>query len=146
LAPDDVTTHIHLGAALADRGQTDEAIREYREALRLVPENLTALNNLAWLLVTAPDVLFRDRAEAVRMAEQACRQTHRKDPALLDTLAAAYAAAGRFDEAVLTAEEASRLALAAEAKTLADAIGARLELYRSSRSYSEPPTQPQKAR
>jgi len=60
-------------------------------------------------------------------------------------LAAAYAEAGRFDEAVRTAEEARSLALAGGAKPLADAIGTRLELYRSGRSYSEPLTRHQEA-
>jgi len=145
LQPGYAAAHKNLGLALAARGQTGEAIRHYQEALRLQPDDVEVLNNLAWILATAAEARLRVGAEAVRLAERACELNDRKNPTLLDTLAAAYAAAGRFDEAVRTAEEARRLALAAGAKMLADAIGARLELYRSGRSYGEPTTKHQEA-
>jgi len=64
------------------------------------------LDELAWLLATYPDSNSRDGTEAVRLAERACDVTQRKIPALLDTLAAAYAEAGDFPQAISAAEEA----------------------------------------
>ena len=143
--PDSTEAHLDLGVVLAARGQKENAIREYREVLRFRPDSAEALNNLAWILATCPDPKVRDGSEAVRLAERACELTGCKAPTLLYTLAAAYAEAGRFDDAVRIAEELRRQALAAGAKAFADDVGDRLELYRSGRSYSEPPTRPQEA-
>ena len=70
-----------------------------------------ALNNLAWILATHPDETIRNGKEAVRLAERACEKTERKIPLMLGTLAAAYAEAGRFDDATSTAKEAEKLAI-----------------------------------
>jgi len=57
---------------------------------------------------------------------------------MLDTLAAAYAEAGRFAEAIQTAEEAVRLAAEAGNGTLARQIRSHLELYKDGKPYREP--------
>jgi hypothetical protein len=64
------------------------------------------LDEVAWLLATYPDSRSRDGTEAVRLAEHASELTGRKIPALLDTLAAAYAEAGNFPQAINVGEEA----------------------------------------
>ena len=64
------------------------------------------LDELAWLLATYPDSKSRDGTEAVRLAEHACDLTQRRIPALLDTMAAAYAELGDFPRAISAAEEA----------------------------------------
>ena len=56
---------------------------------------------------------------------------------VLDTLAAAHAAAGRFGEAARVAEQALQLAESAGPATLAAQIRARLALYRAGRPYQE---------
>ena len=73
------------------------------------------LDELSWLLATYPDANSRDGAEAVRLAARACELTDRRVPALLATLAAAYAEAGDFPRAVAVGEEALT-----EARSLAD--------------------------
>ena len=65
-----------------------------------------AANNLAWLLATHPDAELRDGAEAVRVAERMCEAVPAPPPVLLDTLSAAYAEAGRFDDALRTVDRA----------------------------------------
>jgi hypothetical protein len=70
------------------------------------------LDELAWLLATYPDSSSRDGGEAVRLAERACTLTNRRVPALLATLAAAYAENGDFSRAVANGEEALRTAQA----------------------------------
>ena len=125
--------HRGLAGVLAARGETDLALTHLAQALRLRPDWPPALNQLARLLATAPQPARRNAAEAVRLAEQACRLTARKEPTYLDTLAAAYAGAGRPAEAVATAREAAALARAQGRPDLAAQIDSRLRLYESGR-------------
>jgi spermidine synthase len=65
------------------------------------------------------------------LAERTCELTGNRVSAYLDTLAAAYAAAGRFSDAVGTAEKAIELARNAGQPQLVEEIQAHLQLYRS---------------
>lgn len=67
-------------------------------------------NNLAWALATSPEAVKRDGALAVELAEEACQETQYQMTTLVGTLAAAYAEAGRFDDAIITAQKACDLA------------------------------------
>ena len=131
-------TFFHLGMTLGQLGRTHEAVAQYREALRLNPNLAGALNNLAWLLATSSDAGLRNGAEAVRLAERACGLTHYGQPLFIGTLAAAYAEAGRFPEAVTTAEKAEQLATTAGSKKLAEKTRQLLEFYRAGKPYHEP--------
>src|SRR6202045_4273714 len=73
------------------------------------------------------DAQTRNGALAVRLAEQACEATDSQRAEYLDTLAAAYAEAGRFDEAVSTARKA--VATAPQSSTNRTELEARLERY-----------------
>ena len=86
-------------------------------------------NNLAWILVTDADPHRRDADEALRLATQAAELTEHRDPSILDTLAAAQAAASHFDDALATAERAIELAEENGAKKLADGIRDRMAQY-----------------
>jgi len=135
-APYDPDAHDELGRALWRQGNHRAAADSYRRALQLSPDKLQSLNNLAWLLATDTDPELRDGAEAVRLAERACQLTDRKVPDFLDTLAAAYAEAGRFAEAVQVAQEALRLVPSAgRAPDLAANIAGRLELYKAGTAF-----------
>ena len=138
LKPDEPKTHDNLGLLLADQGRTAEAIAEIREALRLKPDRPGPLNNLAWILAANPEAALRDGAGAVRLAERACKLTAYQEAGLLDTLAVAYAEAGRFSEALATAETAIGIATRTGEKSLAEEIQARLPLYRAGRPYRDP--------
>src|SRR6185436_842623 len=87
-----------------------EAVEQYRAALELASNAPVILNNLAWMLATHPDATIRNSEEAVRLATRACELTGHKEPMFIGTLAAAYAEAGRFDDAVRTGNEAADLA------------------------------------
>ncbi len=126
--------HEALGETAGERSQ---AIAHYRDALAADPSRTRAANNLAWLLATAPDLGPGDAAEATRLAELAARHTTYREPAILDTLAAAYAAQGRHDAAVEHAARALDLAQARPDAPRADAIRARLALYRAGERYIE---------
>jgi cytochrome c-type biogenesis protein CcmH/NrfG len=138
LKPDEPKTHDNLGLLLADQGRTAEAIAEIREALRLKPDRPGPLNNLAWILAANPEAELRDGAGAVRLAERACKLTAYQEAGLLDTLAVAYAEAGRFPEALATAEKAVGIATRNGEESLAEEIRSRLPLYRAGRPYREP--------
>ena len=101
------------------------------------PGYVDAMNNLAWDLSVHEFRKPPANADAVALAEAVCRRTGYRRPGFLDTLAAAYANVGRFDEAVRTAERALNLANAAGQKPLARQIQQRLDLYRAQRPLRE---------
>ena len=100
-----------VAGAWAGQGKFPAAVQGYRAALALQPQSPEILNNLAWLLATCPEADVRDGAEAVRLGERACELTRFKRTVMVGTLAAAYAEAGRFAEAVATAQKAGALAV-----------------------------------
>jgi Tfp pilus assembly protein PilF len=137
--PKSAEAHANLGRACAAQGQIEAAIQHHREALRLRPDWPEALNNLAWILATHPEAQHRNGAEATRLAARAVELTNQQDAGKLDTLAAAYAEAGRFAEAVETARRAMAAAMSAGQKELAGQIAPRLKLYQDQRTYRQPP-------
>jgi spermidine synthase len=94
-------------------------------------------NELAWTLATSRDARIRDPDQAVRLAESLVHSSETPDLNWLDTLAAAYAAAGRFDDAVRLASQASALAQTQGEAALGEQIRARLALYRERRAFLE---------
>jgi tetratricopeptide (TPR) repeat protein len=135
--PGESVLHSNLGTAYRSLGQFDKAIAHWNQTLDLEPERVDVLNKLAWLLATCKDAKYRDPVRAVELAERGCKLTAHREPKLLDSLAAAYAGAGRFAEAVRTAERALEVAKLLGAKELAPGIGKRLEMYRREQTYYE---------
>ena len=131
IRPDYAEARYNLGNAWVRLGWLQEAIDNYEQALRIQPDFADACNNLAWLLATHGPAEGGDAVRAVDLAQQACELTGNRQAGHLDTLAAAYAAAGRFREAVATAQKAIELARAAGQPKLVAEVEARLELYRS---------------
>jgi tetratricopeptide (TPR) repeat protein len=134
----DVETRLHLAAMLRAGGNVGEAIEQTRLALATKPDMPEVMSNLAWLLATASDDSLRDGAEAVRLAEQACRLTEFKQARMVGALAAAYAEAGRFNDAITTAQKAIELARATGDGQFAGINEQLLKLYQSGRAYHEP--------
>jgi tetratricopeptide (TPR) repeat protein len=129
--PTNARARLTLGTAYLAQRQLAKATVEFKEAVRLAPASPPCLNSLAWVYATSPQAEFRDGAEAVRLAGQACVLTKGQDAGLLDTLAAAYAEAGRFEDAVKTAEEARTVANAAHDTKMAEMEQKQVELYRA---------------
>jgi Flp pilus assembly protein TadD len=128
-----------LAGLLYDSSQYAEAANVYHKILSAKPDLTEPLNNLAWLLATCPDENVRNGAEAVECAERACLLTKFKEPNPLGTLAAAYAEAGRFPEAVITANFAIRQASAARQPQLVAINQQLLMYYRAGRAWHHPP-------
>ena len=129
--------HFRLASILNSQAKWEAAIAEYSVVLRLNPTNTPALNNLAWLRATAPDIRYRDGLEAVKLAQKACSLTDYRNPQLIGTLAAAYAEAGRFDDAINSAVRAAELAVIIGNESIAARNKEFLELYRAGKPYHE---------
>jgi Flp pilus assembly protein TadD len=110
IRPADAVAHSYLGNILFQKGRSREAIEHYEAALANQPQSPFTLNNLAWVLVTSQDTSLRDAPRAVSLAEQAVQLSGGKDALILETLAAAYAEVGRYDDAVRTAQRGLDLA------------------------------------
>ncbi len=99
----DFWAHFGLGYVLLGKGRLDEAIAEFREAIRLQPENGAAHHNLAGALHGEGrlDEAIAEFREAIRL--QPDRATARHD------LATALRQEGRLDEAIAEYREVIRL-------------------------------------
>jgi len=128
--------HNNLGIALAQQGQTGEAIAHMEKALELQPSSLSHQNNLAWMLATAPQASLRDGPRALELALKANQATGGSNPNIIHTLAAAYAEAGEFSDAVRTAQQALQMAEAQSNGALAGELRRELKLYEAGRRFA----------
>ncbi len=126
-------TYYNLGALFYMQGKIPEALAQWHAGLDVDPDNLPLLRQTAWVLATNPDASVRNGIEAVKLAERAMKFSGGKDPDVLDTLAAAYAEAGRFPEAIETARQAFTLATG----PLVDEVKGRIALYESKSPFHE---------
>ena len=142
IEPKNVEAQYDLGCSFMGMGRSAEAIGHFQEALKYDPDfaegqDPAVNNNVAWSLATNPEPGNRNGAIAVMLAEGACRKTHYQQAVMVGTLAAAYAEAGRFDDAVATARKARDSALALGQKEIADNNERLMELYKSGRAFHE---------
>ncbi len=135
--PDCVEVHEHLARTLYARGIVPEALSHWREAIRLQPENVPALQQAAWILATCPEASVRKGDEAVSLALRASQLSGGKDPMILDTLAAAYAEAGRFADAARTARVALARVEQENDTARAAQLKARIALYESGNPFRD---------
>jgi arylsulfatase A-like enzyme/Flp pilus assembly protein TadD len=135
LAPDSSWPLVHLGNLAFAYGKDELALERYEEALRLEPGQAEPTARLARFLASTPEEKLRDGARAVALAERVSDLTGGENPHALDTLAAAYAAAGRFPEAVTAAHGAAQRARAIGDEALAGAIEQRLAFYALERPF-----------
>jgi len=132
-----VETECDLGMTMQIQRETAMAAAHYTKALRLKPDHRAALNNLAWIRATDAQPGLRDGTEAVRLAKRACELTDYKAATPLETLATAYAEAGRFEDAVAAAQRARQLALAKGQGDLAERYLTMIQLFSNRKPYHE---------
>jgi Tfp pilus assembly protein PilF len=123
--------HRDLGEAFAASGHLSAAAAAFDRALTLRPDDVFLLNRAGWIRATAREDSLRDGARALALAERAVRLAGRRDVNSLDTLAAAYAEAGRFDEALAAGTEALMLARQQPDGAVVPELEQRLALYRA---------------
>jgi tetratricopeptide (TPR) repeat protein len=131
--------HVNLAMIHEQSGRHKLAARHYQSRLNLPDPPITTTVKLAWILATSSDEAVRDPDEAVRLAEMGAKVTERRVAIVLDRLAAAYASAGQFQQAISTAEEALLLAEARQQKDIVQEIQSHLALYRQKQPYRQPP-------
>ena len=129
--PDSAEAHNNLGNALLQKGNPGEAMAEFQKAREIKPGYPDPWNNLAYLLATCPDGQLRNGARAVELALKAAQLTGGNSPAVLGTLAASYAEAGRFPDAIEALNQAIRLAEAQGNPSLAGTLHQHLKLYQA---------------
>jgi tetratricopeptide (TPR) repeat protein len=129
-----------FAAAYHNRGFAHEtkhdyaaALKDYQEAMRLDPQHPAPCDAAAWLLATCPDAKLRDGRRAVELALKSQQLGSKNDVGSLDTLAAAYAESGAFDQAA--AQAARAVELAGKDHPEAAAFAARLQLYREKKPF-----------
>jgi len=127
--------HDSLGNALYARGSVAEALAHWRQGTN----DLAALRQASWTLATYPDPAIRDGHEAVALAVRALELSRGKDAAVWDILAAAYAEAGQFADAVQTSARALALAQQDNRPELAEAIRSRMRLYETETPFRDAP-------
>ena len=133
LNPDHSVAHSFLARTLRQLKRNEEALRHYREAVRLHSEDPDDLNSLAWFLAVCEDDRFRDGPAARQLAEKACALSPEPHFMYLDTLAAALAECGEFTRAAEVMEQALRI-VPREHK---DDFRERLRTYRAGKPYRE---------
>jgi tetratricopeptide (TPR) repeat protein len=118
-----------LAYCLFHLGKLQAAREQYQEATKLDPDWLQQANAKAWTRATNPESRTRDGRSALELAQQVCQATEHTVPQFLDTLAAAYAEVGNFDQAVATARQALSLASANGPSAFRKALEGRVAAY-----------------
>ena len=144
IKPDYAEAHNNLGLAFFQKGQMAQVITHYQKALEINPNNAAAQNNLAWMLAICPQASLRNGNQAVELAQRADQLYGGNNPLVLRTLAAAYAEAGRFPEAMETAQRALQLAEAQSNPALANDLRSLVKLFQAGVPYHLPEPTPQK--
>jgi tetratricopeptide (TPR) repeat protein len=133
LAPRDAVALANRGDAYQSLAQWQQAAADLKRAIDLGPDSSRVLQSAAWLMATCPDAAIRNAKLAVEAAEKSVELAAHPDARHLDTLAAAYANAGRFKEAAAKIKDALRLVSGEEAAPLQR----RLELYQQQQPYRQ---------
>jgi len=137
IEPGFIEARYDLAYVLEQQGKIKEALENYRQTLGLQPDNIQILTHIAWILATNENDVIRNGEQAIQLAEKANQLSNNNQAIVLDTLAAAYAEAGRFERAVKTAEKAFRLAKLNKRNDLMNDIRERIELYNKQKPYRE---------
>lgn len=135
--PNDSKAHLWLGHALIRVRKASDAVYHFRTSLRLEPKSIIAANELAWLLATHSSSKIRNPKEALALASKAAADTKAANAGILDTLAAAQAAAGDFDAAMATIDQAIMLAKESKDQKLLGDLQRRQGIYKQKRPYRE---------
>ncbi len=137
LDPDYSLAHANLAEAYGASGKRALAAQQFDLALNAAPDKPFLLNRLAWLLATSPEDSVRNGPRAVELAERAVSLTGHQDIMSLETLSAAYAEVGRFEDALTTGREALALAERQGREAAATSLARRLQQFEIRQKYRD---------
>jgi Flp pilus assembly protein TadD len=141
LRPDFADARGNLAAIMRQVQNSPATIVRWREWIDLRPKDFVLMNEAALLMATSSDASLRNGTDAVELAHRAVQLVGKREPTTLATLAAAYAEAGRFHDAVQTARQALTLAQQQGKLALVKSIEEKLPLYEAKKPYhATPPT------
>jgi tetratricopeptide (TPR) repeat protein len=133
--PRRASAYYNRGITWDKRRDYKQAIADIEKAIQIAPMSVRANTGLAWIMATCPDKKYRNGIRAVELAEKALKLSKADD--VLNTLAAAYAEAGRFEEAVVSQERAiEKLKEAGSVKDIPE-YEKRLHSYRAGKPWRE---------
>ncbi|MFO1041133.1 MAG: hypothetical protein U0941_05060 [Planctomycetaceae bacterium] len=125
--------YTYRGSVLTHLGDQSAAIADFTHAIKINPRDHEAHNHLAWILATCPNEELRNGDKALELSEKACELTAFGEWSFIDTLAAAHAEVGDFDEACRWAKESLLLAPEDQHSTCEEL----LRMYMSGQPYRE---------
>jgi serine/threonine protein kinase/tetratricopeptide (TPR) repeat protein len=138
LDPQDADNYSLRATAYQKKHEYNLALKDYAETIRIDAHNLDAHNAIAWLRATCPNNELRDGKTAVEHATKACELSQWKNGNCFDTLAAAYAEIGNFEEAIRWQKRALEVGLGPDVDAK-EVEKARLKItqYQQGRPYRE---------
>jgi tetratricopeptide (TPR) repeat protein len=139
LEPQAFLNLVALGIVAKDTGRLPLAMRYFNEARQVVPNDPGLVMMIARLTATARDDAYRKPDDALRLAEWACAQVPSAGPYWLDSLGAAYAAQGRFEEAIHAANRGRELAQLLNRSHMVKLIARHTEMYQRGEPLREDP-------
>jgi len=143
LDPNDASTYLYRAHLYLVESEPESALADLEEVMRRAPDFSGAANDYAWTLATNPKDSVRNGHKAVEYAKKACHETDYKHAPSVDTLAAAYAEAGDWEQALKWQQEALTLA----EKTSPDDVKGmkeRLALFKEKKPFRELPVREKK--
>lgn len=135
ISPDDSEAYNNRGAVWYYKGDYEKAIADHAKALEISEDCAEAYQQMAWIFASCPIDEYRDGAKAVDMARKAVAL--KPLPNILDTLAAAYAETGQFEDAVKTQKEAIALLKESGRTQSLTKYGERLDAYENQQPWRD---------
>jgi tetratricopeptide (TPR) repeat protein len=99
-----VEAYLYRALAWAKKKDYEKALSELENAVRIDPKDASVQNQIAWIRATCPEARWRDGKKAVEAGQRAV-ELKKGNAGFVDTLAAAYAEAGDFEQAVSLQEQ-----------------------------------------
>jgi len=132
--PKNAMAYKNRGHAYREKGLYKEAISDFTKTIEINPDDGHAYNEKAWILATCSDPSYRDGDKAVELAQKAVDISPK--PVYLDTLSAAYAEAGKFENAITTQEQVvAKIKKTSADKNLVNGFTERLKYYKAHRPW-----------
>jgi tetratricopeptide (TPR) repeat protein len=134
--PNSSRAYVTRAKAYAQLRMNSQGLAELEAAASLkTGDKAGALNNVAWCRATGSQNALRDGKKAVAEATKACELDRWKHWSYIDTLAAADAEAGEFDQAIKYQKKALQMAPARSENIEKENL--RLQLYEHHKPYRE---------